>query len=89
MKWTVELDEGAEKKLAKLDRQVTKRILSFLFERVAALENPRSIGEALQGGNLGAYWKYRVGDYRLICEIQDETITIVTLKIGHRREVYK
>lgn len=89
MAWTIELSDPAKKNLKQFDPQTTKRILAFLFERVASLENPRNIGDALQGAEFSGYWKYRVGDYRLICEIQDETITIVTLKIGHRREVYK
>jgi mRNA interferase RelE/StbE len=89
MAWTIELSDPAKKNLKQLDPQTTRRILVFLFERLSALENPRSIGEALQGADLGAYWKYRVGDYRLICEIEDKKITVNLLKVGHRREVYK
>jgi mRNA interferase RelE/StbE len=58
-------------------------------ERVARLENPRSIGEALTGSTLGNYWRYRVGDYRIICEIQDKKLFVFALRIGHRREVYR
>jgi mRNA interferase RelE/StbE len=89
MAWTVELEKEARKQLSKIDPQTAKRILSFLFDRVSALENPREIGEALHGEKFGEFWKYRVGDYRLICEIHDQKITVVVLKIGHRREVYR
>lgn len=89
MAWTIELSDPAKKNLKQLDPQTTRRILAFLFERVSTLENPRSMGEALQGAELGVYWKYRVGDYRLICEIEDKKIIVNVLKVGHRREVYK
>ena len=69
MRWTVELDPHAEKELSKLDSQDAKRILRFLFDRVANLDNPRSIGEALKGSYFDTLWKYRVGSYRLISSI--------------------
>jgi mRNA interferase RelE/StbE len=53
------------------------------------LDNPRSIGQALQGSKLGEFWKYRVGDYRLICKIEDNRLLILVLRVGHRREVYR
>lgn len=71
MIWKIEFDPAAEKELAKLDAQQIKRILKFLHERVAPLENPRQIGEALKGSKLGEFWKYRVGDYRIISRIED------------------
>ena len=89
MVWQISVSETAEKQLGKLDRQVAQRIKSFLQERVAVLENPRSIGEALKGSELGEFWKYRVGDWRLICEIQDKQILITVLSLGNRREVYR
>ena len=89
MVWQISVSETAEKQLGKLDRQVAQRIKSFLQERVAVLENPRSIGEALKGSELGEFWKYRVGDWRLICEIQDKQILITVLSMGNRREVYR
>lgn len=79
----------ADRQLDKLDRQVAKRILKFLNQRVRTLDNPRSIGEALRGSKLGEFWKYRVGDYRLICSIEDRRVLILVLRIGHRREVYE
>ncbi len=89
MGYRIEFDPRAEKELAKLDREVARRILRFLRERVATLDDPRGIGEALHGPELGRFWKYRVGDYRLICHIQDQRIAVLVLRIGHRRDVYR
>jgi mRNA interferase RelE/StbE len=87
--WKIELDKAAERDLDKLDPQVTRRIERFLYERVASLDNPRLIGEALHGSKLGEFWKYRVGDYRIICVIEDNILRVLAVRIGHRREVYK
>ena len=89
MAWQIEFDRAAERELGKLDPQVAKRILLFLHERVANLDDPRSIGEALKGSRLGDFWKYRVGDYRLISSIEDNALRILVVKIGNRREVYR
>jgi len=89
MAWKVELSPLAQKNLDQLDSPVARRILKFLYERIAPLDNPRSIGEALKGSHLGDFWKYRVGDYRLISSIEDDTLQILVVKIGNRREVYK
>ena len=89
MVWKIEIDRAAGKELKKLDRQTAVRILKFLNERVALSEDPRSIGEALKGSALGEYWKYRVGDYRVIVKIEDGVMTILVVRIGNRREVYK
>jgi mRNA interferase RelE/StbE len=89
MAWIVELDPAAEKDLSNLDSQQAKRILRFLFERVAHLENPRSIGEALKGSRFNTLWKYRVGDYRIISSIEDNVAKILVVKIGNRKEVYR
>jgi mRNA interferase RelE/StbE len=86
--WSVEIDARAARELAKLDRQVSHRILRFLRERVASLPDPRSIGGPLRGSELGEFWKYRVGDYRLICSIEDDRLIVLVLRIAHRREVY-
>ena len=88
MAWRIEFDPQAEKDFADIDQANRKRIFKFLKERVALLEDPRSIGEALSGKELGRFWKYRVGDYRLICSIQDKEIKILVVKVGHRREIY-
>ena len=89
MAWKIELDSGAVRELDKLDQQIARRILNFLFERLAVLEDPRGIGEALRGARLGALWKYRVGDYRVIANIEDSALTILVVRIGNRREVYR
>ena len=70
MAWRVEIDRAAVRDLDKLDRQAAQRILAFLHGRVATLDDPRSIGEALKGSRLGEFWKYRVGDYRIITRIE-------------------
>ena len=89
MVWELKFDEDAKKDLAKLDKQVAKRITTFLGGRVAALDDPRSIGEALKGSKLGDFWKYRVGDYRIIASIEDGALRILVVRIGNRREVYR
>ena len=89
MAWKIELARGAESELRKMDRQAAKRILRFLHDRVAMLEDPRSIGEALKGSRFGEFWKYRVGDYRVISHIKDDVLLLLVVKIGHRREVYR
>ncbi len=88
MAWKVELSALAQKNLDQLDPQTARRMLSFLFERVEHLDDPRSIGEALKGSKLGEFWKYRVGDYRIISNIEDGALRILVVKIGNRREVY-
>jgi mRNA interferase RelE/StbE len=89
MAWNVELAASAERELGKLDAQHARRILKFLHQRVAKLADPRSIGKALHGSELGEFWKYRVGDYRLICKIEDDRLLVLVLRIGHRREIYR
>jgi mRNA interferase RelE/StbE len=89
MAWKVELIPAAERELDKLDPQIARRILAFLRDRVAQLDDPRSIGEALKGSSLGDFWKYRVGDYRIISTIEDGALRVLVLRIGNRREVYR
>ncbi|MFT2096652.1 MAG: addiction module toxin RelE [Acidiphilium sp. 37-67-22] len=89
MAWKIELDPAADRELDKIDKQTARRILAFLHDRVAALDNPRSIGEALKGSKLGDFWKYRVGDWRIIASIEDGALRILIVRIGNRREVYK
>lgn len=88
MAWKIEFDQEAEKELRSLDRQQAARILKYMFERIATPEDPRRFGEALRF-NLSGLWKYRIGNYRVICDIQNETVTVLVLRIGHRRKVYK
>lgn len=89
MAWKIELDRAVERELDKLDPQVARRILSFLFERVAKLDDPRSIGEALKGSELGAFWKYRVGDYRIVGNVEDDALRVLVVRVANRREVYR
>ena len=89
MAWTIEIERGAERELDKLGPQNGRRILRFLRDRLAPLEDPRSIGEALKGAKPGSFWKYRVGDYRIIANIEDAEIRILNLRIGNRRDVYR
>lgn len=88
MGWQVKFERSAERELSNLDPQTARRILAFLHGRVAMLDDPRSIGEALKGAKLGAFWKYRVGDYRIIANIEDAEVCVLVLRIGNRREVY-
>lgn len=87
MVWKVKFDKLAEKDLNKLDKQIAVRILKFLNERIAKLENPRPLGESLKG-QFEEYWKYRVGDYRIICNILDNTLTIIVVRVVNRKSVY-
>ena len=89
MVWRIEISDTAAKQLVKLDKPVAKRIQIFLRERLMPLDNLRSIGDALKGSELGEFWRYRVGDWRLICKIEDRRILITVLRLGNRRDVYK
>ena len=88
MAWRIEFDPRAVKELAKFDPQIQRRILKVLRERISTLDDPRSIGEALRGEELGRFWKYCIGDYRVICDIRDAEIVILIIRIGDRKEVY-
>lgn len=89
MAWLIEFEAQAEKELKKLDKQAARRIIRFLRERVAVLDNPRGIGAALIGATLGDYWKYRVGDYRIIADLQDRRLCVQVVRLGNRREIYR
>ena len=89
MAFEIEFDPDAVKDLKKLDRPTQRRLVGFLKERIAPLENPRELGEALAGAKLGNYWKYRVGDYRLISSIEDNKLVILIVRTGNRRDVYQ
>lgn len=88
MAWKIEYTGTAVKQLRKLDKQIARQIVDFMDERIATLEGPRSTGKALVGP-LGGLWRYRVGDYRVICEIRDDTLVTLVVQIGNRREVYR
>lgn len=89
MAWRIEFKPEAMDELGQLDRVVQRRIIKVLRERIAPLEDPRSLGQPLTGRELGQFWNYHMGDYRVICSIRDEVITILVVRIGHRREVYR
>lgn len=89
MAWTIEFAESAATQLRKLDPAIARRITSYLRERVAIARDPRSLGAALKGDDLGQFWKYRVGDYRVIVEIHDRHVRILVVRLGHRRNVYR
>lgn len=88
MAWTIDYTQTAKKQLTKLDKPVARRILDFLDHRIAKQEDQRASGKALSGP-LGTLWRYRIGDYRVICQIQEGAAKILVLQIGHRREVYR
>ncbi len=89
MAWAVELSVAAEREIEKLDPQTARRILRFLHEQVARLDDPRSIGRALRGSQLGDLWKYRVGDYRILGDLQDRRVVVLVVHVGNGREVYR
>lgn len=86
MVWKVEFHKDAEKELDKLDKQHARRILKYMFERIATKESPRRFGEQLQH-DLSGLWKYRIGEFRVICNINDDTVTVMVLRVGHRSKV--
>jgi mRNA interferase RelE/StbE len=86
--WRIEITRTATRQITKLDQQAQKSILNFMRERLSPADNPRQWGRALQGEKRGL-WRHRVGDYCLICDIQDEKITILVLQLGHRKDAYR
>ena len=87
MPWTVEVSGFAEKQLRKLDRPIQKRLLDWLEDRIEGCKNPRHFGEPLRG-EMAGLWRYRIGDYRVICEIQEQLLVVLALAVGHRREIH-
>jgi mRNA interferase RelE/StbE len=86
--WTIDYTDSARKQLLKLDKQIARRIVDFMDTRIASVDDPRSTGKALSGP-LGGFWRYRIGDYRVICDIQDTALRVLVVEIGNRREVYR
>jgi len=86
--WTINYADTARSQLRKLDKQTARRIVDYMDERIADLENPRSAGKALTGP-LGGLWRYRVGDCRVICDIQDGALRVLVVQVGNRRDVYQ
>lgn len=89
MAYRISVTPQVERQLEKFDKQASKRIIRFLHERVAVLDNPRSIGKALKGARLGEFWRYRVGDYRIFCDLQDNELCVLVVEVGNRKEVYR
>ena len=89
MAWIVKYTESSSKQLKKLDKQTALRVLDYMDERVAVLDDPRSLGKNLKGPKIGEYWRYRVGDIRVICNIVDGQMMVLVIEIGNRREVYR
>ena len=89
MVWIIKYTETSSKQLKKLDRQTSLRVLDYMDERVALLADPRTLGQSLKGPKMGEYWRYRVGDIRVICNILDGQMTVLVIEIGNRREVYR
>ncbi|MGN8157631.1 type II toxin-antitoxin system RelE family toxin [Salinisphaera sp. RV14] len=88
MAWRIELTDTARKALEKLDPQTARRISAYLRERVAAADEPRQLAKSLQG-ELREYWRFRVGDYRIVCDIQDDVLRVLVVRIAHRKRVYR
>lgn len=89
MAWRLEFANTALRELDKLDRQAALRILAFLHDRVIVNGDPRSAGQALKGSELGEFWKYRLGDYRVIAAIEDHALRILVVRVGNRKDVYR
>jgi mRNA interferase RelE/StbE len=87
--WIIKYTESSSKQLKKLDKQTALRVLDYMDERVAVLDDPRSLGKSLKGPKIGEYWRYRVGDIRVICNIVDGQLMVLVIEIGNRREVYR
>lgn len=88
MAWTIEVSDKASRQLARLGFDASRRLTHYLRDRVAAADNPRQMGKPL-AGELSRYWRYRVGDYRIVCELIDDRLVVLVVEIGHRREVYR
>ena len=88
MAWAIDYTDTAKAQLRKLDKPTAQRIVDFMDERIAGAEDPRSTGKALSGP-LGGFWRYRVGDCRVICDIQDGALRVLVVQVGLRREVYR
>lgn len=88
MAWAIDYTDTAKEQLRKLDKQMARRIVDYMDERIAGLENPRNSGKALTGP-LGGFWRYRVGDCRVICDIQDDVLRVLVVQVGNRGKIYR
>ena len=87
--WIINYTDSALRQLKKLDKSIALRVVDYMDERVATVDDPRTLGKNLSGPKLGAYWRYRVGDMRIICNIQDGEMCVLVIEMGNRREVYR
>ena len=88
IKYTILFSESAKKELKRIDRYQARIILSWIEKNLDGCENPRAHGKPLVGDK-SRYWRYRVGEYRILAEIDDERIIISVISIGHRKDIYK
>ncbi len=88
MAWTIEYDEGALADLKKLDRQIQREILDYMDKRIGKAQDPRTFGKPLRHSKFGL-WRYRVRDYRIICELRDGQLRVLVVAVAHRSTVYK
>ena len=88
MAWTVKFEPRAFGELSKLDRKAQKRIISFFQARVSGEGNPRLQGKPLTGDKAGL-WRYRIGSYRIVCRIDDDSESVLILRVAHRKDVYR
>jgi mRNA interferase RelE/StbE len=89
MAWRVEFAAAALREIDKLDPQVARRLLAFLHDRIVVNGDPRGVGQALKGSELGQFWKYRVGDYRIVADIEDSVLQVLVVRVGNRKDVYR
>ena len=89
MAWIINYTESALRQLKKLDKSIALRVLDYMDERVATIDDPRALGKSLVGPKLGAYWRYRVGNIRVICNIKDGEMCVLVIEVGNRREIYR
>ncbi len=87
MTWTVEFDDAAAKELRKLDRQAQKDILEYFRQRISTNDDPRRFGKSLSREFAGM-WRYRVRNYRMICQIENDHLIVLVLRVGHRKDIY-
>ena len=87
-KWTVEWDDRARRELRKLDHTVQNNILRYFRERIITDDDPRRFGKALRH-ELSGLWRYRIGDYRAVCQILDDQLIVLVLAVAHRRNIYR
>ena len=88
MAWLIEFDPDAFEDLKQLDGEIQRRVIRYLRERISTIEDPRRFGKPLRGEYKGL-WRYRIGDFRLICAIEEAQFRVRVLRVGHRREVYE